>query len=137
MALPLRTTADTRRPAANLNVERSWLIVGTTLVWAHVADEIRIGQLIALPAGVITLGLIAAWPRMRTGWRGAAALLLGLLWSLGAMQYHVLPLVQGGVDWQNVSGLLQLLGGLTLSVLGVRVLLAVRLTRGSVEPGRW
>jgi hypothetical protein len=120
-----------------VNAERAALAVGTVLVWAHVVDEIRIGEWIAVPAGLATVGLLAAWPRMRPVWSGVGALLLGLLWSFGALQYHVFPLLQGGLTWQNVSGLLQLAGGAALTVLGIRVLLGALLSRGAVEPGRW
>ncbi len=138
MTLPTasRPAVHRRQDPAGL-AERAIAIVGAALVWAHVADEVRIGEWIALPAGFVTLALVAQWRRLRPSWRGTGALLLGLLWAAGALQYPVIPLLQGGATWQNVSGLRQLLGGVTLAVLGVRVLLSRRFARGPVEPGRW
>lgn len=99
--------------------ERGVLAVGTLSVWAHTADEIRIGEYIAVPAAVLTAVLLVRWARMRPLPRGLAAVALGLVWLLGAIPYHLVPLLQGAVVWQNVSGLLQLVGGVTVLVLGV------------------
>lgn len=106
----------------SLSTERLVLAVATLAVWTHTADEIRIGEYIAVPSGALTLGLLAGWPRLRRVWRGVAALLLGLVWTSGALMYHVLPLISGVVVWQNVSGILQLAGGLPLLLLGLHEL---------------
>ena len=100
--------------------ERAVLAVSALSVWTHTADEVRIGEYIALPAAALTGALLLGWARMRPLSRGLAATLLGLVWLLGAIPYHVVPLVQGAVVWQNVSGLLQLAGGVPILWLGLR-----------------
>lgn len=48
---------------------RSWtsdaatflVVVGTAAAWGHTIDDIRIGELSAIPAGFLNLGLLAAW----------------------------------------------------------------------------
>lgn len=124
--MPTTRTASGRRPALLpadvLARDRGLLALGTLAVWAHTADEIRIGEYIAVPTALATAALLLGWSRARPFWRGLGALLLGLLWLLGAIPYHVVPLLQGAVVWQNVSGLLQLAGGAALLLLGLREL---------------
>jgi hypothetical protein len=99
------------------------LFAATTLAaWAHTVDEIRIGQLIAVPFGVLNIVLIAAWPRLRSGQRAVASILFGLFWGLAVIPYHVVPLLQGSVTGQNVSGLSRLVAGAAMVALGVAIL---------------
>jgi crotonobetainyl-CoA:carnitine CoA-transferase CaiB-like acyl-CoA transferase len=44
---------------------------GTLAAWAHTIDEIRIGELIAVPFGIANAAVVAAWPRLRAGWRAS------------------------------------------------------------------
>lgn len=102
------------------------LALATVAVWGHTVDEIRIGEYVAVPLGLLTVALLGGWSRMRSRWRGAAALVLGLVWTLAVIPYHIVPLLNGVVTWQNVSGVLRIVGGVPMVVLGVRELVRPR-----------
>jgi hypothetical protein len=97
-------------------------VVATLAVWTHTIDEIRIGELIALPFGLLNLAVVAAWPRLRKGWRALTAIGFGLFWGLAVIPYHVWPLLSGAVTGQNMSGVLRLVGGAAMVALGVAIL---------------
>jgi hypothetical protein len=75
-----------------------------------------------VPFGVANAALLAAWPRLRTGWRAASTILFGLLWALAVIPYHVVPLLEGAVTGQNVTGLFRLVGGAAMVAVGVAIL---------------
>jgi hypothetical protein len=107
------------------SVEQRELVVvaaATLAAWAHTIDEIRIGELIAVPFGVANLALLAGWPRMGSGWRALTSILFGLFWGLAVIPYHVAPLLAGAVTGQNVSGLSRLVGGAAMVAVGVAIL---------------
>ncbi len=89
--------------------------------WAHTIDEIRIGELIAVPFGVANAGFVAGWPRLGMRSRAAVAILFGLFWGLAVIPYHVVPLLAGAVTAQNVSGLSRLAAGAAMVALGVAI----------------
>ena len=122
-------TSPARGTAATTDVwtrDRAILAVATLAVWGHTADEIRIGEYVAVPFGVATLALLAGWSRLGRAARGWAALLLGLLWAVAVIPYHIVPLLEGIVTWQNVSGVLRIVGGVPMALLGLRELLRQR-----------
>ena len=96
--------------------------VATLAAWAHTVDEIRIGEFIAVPFGVANLAVVAAWTRMSVGWRALASIAFGLLWALAVVPYHVVPLFEGALTGQNVSGLSRVVGGVAMVAVGVAVL---------------
>ena len=96
--------------------------VATLAAWAHTLDEIRIGEFIAVPFGVANLAVVAAWSRMSVGWRALASIAFGLLWALAVIPYHVVPLLEGAVTGQNVSGLSRVVGGVAMMGVGVAIL---------------
>lgn len=102
--------------------ERAWLALSTIVVWSHTIDEVRIGEFVAVPAALATATLLGLWPRTGATKRGVFCVLLGAVWVSGAVPYHLVPLLQGAVTWQNVSGLQQLLGGVGVLALGARTL---------------
>ena len=104
--------------------QRELLLFGaaTLAAWAHTIDEIRIGELIAVPFGVANVALLAAWQRLSTGRKALTSILFGLFWGLAVVPYHVVPLLQGSVTGQNVSGLSRLAGGAAMVALGVAIL---------------
>jgi hypothetical protein len=117
--------------AAALPYRRAWsaerrelvlFAAATAATWAHTIDEIRIGELIAVPFGIANVALVAAWPRMRAGRRALASILFGLFWGLAVIPYHVAPLIGGAVTGQNVSGLSRLAAGAAMVALGVAIL---------------
>jgi hypothetical protein len=69
--------------------------------------------------GVATL---AAWQRLSAGRKALTSILFGLFWGLAVVPYHVVPLLQGSVTGQNVSGLSRLVGGAAMVALGVAIL---------------
>lgn len=93
--------------------------VATFLAFAHTIDELRIGELIALPFALANIAVAVAWPRLSWQWRVASSLGFGLFWGLAVIPYHVTPLLAGLVTWQNVSGLSRLLGGVMMVGLAV------------------
>lgn len=104
------------------SVERREFVLfaaATLAAWAHTADEIRIGEFIAVPFGVANAALLAAWPRLALGWRAASSLLFGLFWGLAVIPYHVLPLLEGAASAQNISGVSRLVGGATMVALAI------------------
>lgn len=102
------------------------MAAATATVWGHTIDEIRIGELSAIPAGALNLGLLVAWGRLGTRSRGWSSLLFGLFWTVTVVPYHVVPLLQGVATWQNFSGLLRVIGGAAMIFAGVRLLLQRR-----------
>ncbi len=98
------------------------MVVATAAVWGHTVDEIRIGELSAIPAGVLNLGLLASWHRLASRARGWLALLFGVFWAVTVIPYHVMPLMQGLATWQNISGLLRVIGGVTMTAAGIQTL---------------
>ncbi len=125
-------TAETATPRA-LAVKRgeSWRVekrdlvlfaAATVAAWAHTIDEMRIGEFIAVPFGLLNAAVVAAWPRLRLGWRAAMAIAFGLFWALAVVPYHVIPLLQGAVTGQHVSGLSRVAGGAAMVALGFAIL---------------
>ena len=116
MALPAR--------AASWSIEKRELVlfaVATLAVWAHTIDEMRIGEFIAVPFGIANAALVGAWPRLGPGWRVTTAIVLGLFWGVAVIPYHVIPLLQGAVTGQNLSGLSRLVGGAAMVALGISI----------------
>jgi len=93
--------------------------VGSAFAFAHTLDEMRIGQFIAVPFALANAFAVGAWPQVRKGWRAALAIAFGLIWIGAVLPYHVLPLLQGYVTWQNVSGLTRIVGGVILVATGL------------------
>lgn len=127
-----------RRFGVAWTVERQYRAVfalATAAAWAHTIDEMRIGEFIAVPFGVVNAALIAAWPRLRTGWQAAVSIAFGLFWGLAVIPYHVVPLVGGEITGQNVSGLSRIVGGGAMVALGIA--LVARRRRGHSPPGEW
>ena len=114
VAAPERWTAQKR--------EMVLFAAATAAAWAHTIDEIRIGELIALPFAVANVALVAAWTRLSAGRRALASIAFGLLWALAVVPYHVVPLLEGAVTGQNVSGLSRVVGGVTMVAVGIAVL---------------
>jgi hypothetical protein len=112
-------------PRLAWSVERRELVLfaaATLAAWAHTVDEIRIGEFIAVPFGLTNVAALAAWPYLRSVWRGLISILFGLFWGLAVIPYHVAPLLAGSVTGQNVSGLSRLVGGVAMVALGVAIL---------------
>ena len=95
--------------------------VGTAFAFAHTLDEMRIGQFIAVPFALANAVALGGWPLVRKGWRAALAIAFGLLWTVTVIPYHVVPLLNGVVTWQNVSGLSRIAGGLIMVATGIAV----------------
>jgi hypothetical protein len=100
--------------------------VATLAAWAHTIDELRIGELIALPFAAANAALVALWPRLSARGQVATSVGFGLFWGLTAIPYHVVPLVGGAVTWQNVSGLARIVAGVAMVALGITIALRRR-----------
>jgi hypothetical protein len=97
--------------------------VATLAAWAHTIDELRIGELVALPFALTNAALVAMWPRLSTRGQVAIAVGFGLFWGLAAIPYHLVPLIDGAVTWQNVSGLARIVAGAAMVALGISIAL--------------
>ena len=102
--------------------------IATVLAALHTMDEIRIGEFIAVPFGLINLVLVLLWSRMGRRGRAATSIGFGLFWGLAVLPYHVLPLLAGAATWQNLSGLTRLVAGCLMVATGLALLR--RPTRG-------
>jgi hypothetical protein len=103
--------------------------VATLAAWVHTVDEIRIGQLVAVPFGIANAALLAAWPSLRDVWRGWASVAFGLFWALLVIPYHVLPLFGGAPTGRDVSGLTRVVGGGAMTAVGIVILRRARRNR--------
>jgi hypothetical protein len=106
--------------------------VATIAAFAHTVDEMRIGVLSAVPFAVLNLALLAGWPLLGSGWRAWGSIAFGLFWGLTVIPYHVLPLLEGTVTGQNVSGLSRLVAGVAMVGLGATMLRRREVTRSDV-----
>ncbi len=128
------TIAVRGRLGASWSAEKQTLAVfavATLAAWAHTIDEIRIGELIAMPFGAANAAFAAAWPRLRRAWQVAVSIGFGLFWSIAVIPYHVVPLLGGQVTGQNISGLSRLVGGGVMVGLGIAI---ARRGRGEAPP---
>jgi hypothetical protein len=98
------------------------MVVATAAVWGHTIDEIRIGEMSAIAAGVLNLGLLAGWNRLGVGWRGLAVAAVRLFLDDHRDSLSRRPPVEGVTTWQNISGLLRVVGGIAMIVAGIRIL---------------
>ncbi len=120
------TAAAVAAPGVAWTVERRDLLlvtVATLAAWAHTVDEIRIGEFVALPFGVANVAMVMAWPRLRSRWRAVGAIAFGLFWAVAVIPYHVVPLLEGAMTAQNISGLSRLAVGGAMVAVGVAILL--------------
>ena len=112
-----------RRFGLARTVERDQAVfaVATLAAWTHTVDEVRIGELVALPFAVANVALVAMWSRLSTRNRAAISVAFGFFWGLAAIPYHLVPLVGGAVTWQNVSGLTRVVAGVAMVALGIKI----------------
>jgi hypothetical protein len=89
-------------------------------------------EFIAVPFGLANAALVAAWPRLRTGWQAAISIAFGLFWGLAVTPYHVLPLLGGDVTGQHISGLSRVVAG--AAMVGLGIVIAARRRRGQPPP---
>jgi hypothetical protein len=106
--------------------ELTLFAAATLAAWVHTVDELRIGELIAVPFGAANAGMVGIWPRLSPAWRAATSIAFGLFWALAAIPYHVIPLLSGVGTAQDVSGLTRVAGGAAMVALGVVILLRRR-----------
>jgi hypothetical protein len=131
------TGAAQRRFGMGWAVTRDHAIwaVATLAAWAHTIDELRIGELVALPFAITNAALVAMWPRLGTRGKAAISVGFGLFWGLAAIPYHVVPLIGGAATWQNVSGLARIVAGVAMVALGISIALRRRDQTSSGLPG--
>lgn len=125
LASPVRITGDR---SLRLTEARELLIfaAATLAAWAHTVDEIRIGEVIAVPFAVANAVAVGLWPRLGVRLRATIAILFGLLWGIAVIPYHVVPLAQGATTGQHLSGLSRLLGGAAMVGVGLAIIASAR-----------
>lgn len=124
----LATDAAQRRFGVGWAVTRNHAVwaVASLAAWAHTIDELRIGELVALPFASANAVLVAMWPRLSERDQAVFSVGFGLFWALAAIPYHLVPLIGGAVTWQNVSGLARVVAGLAMVALGISIALTHR-----------
>ena len=100
--------------------------VATLFAWTHTIDELRIGELVAFPFALANAAVVAMWSRFSSRDQAVIAVVFGLFWGLTVIPYHVVPLVEGAVTWQNVSGLTRVVAGVAMVALGIKIALRRR-----------
>lgn len=131
MAESVGAAAEQQRQAkggAFTTVERDQAVfaVATLAAWTHTIDELRIGEVVALPFALVNAALVAMWSRLSTRAQAWTSICAGLFWGLTVIPYHVAPLIGGAATWQNISGLTRLLAGVAMVALGVKIALRDR-----------
>jgi hypothetical protein len=124
----LATDAAQRRFGVGWAVTRNHAVwgVASLAAWAHTIDELRIGELVALPFATANAVLVAMWPRLSRRDQVVYSVGFGLFWALAAIPYHLVPLLGGAVTWQNVSGLARVVAGVAMIALGISIALTRR-----------
>ena len=127
----LATDAAQRRFGIGWALTRNHAVwaVASLAAWAHTIDELRIGELVALPFATANAVLVAMWPRLSRRDQVLYSVGFGLFWALAAIPYHLVPLIGGAVTWQNVSGLARVVAGVAMIALGISIALGYRSRR--------
>jgi uncharacterized protein len=122
-----RSLFDVRRLASAVRTEYGVFAVAASVVGLHVADDSffepnpGVSAVDHLPGGLVLLALvaaaIAAYPRMRAGFRALTAIVLGYLGLLGGIE-AVYYGREVGLSGDDYTGLLSIPAGLVLIGLG-------------------
>jgi hypothetical protein len=116
------TTTQTRTDQEQRVCGQTFAALGALGVVIHVAHELlspdqdgMSGAQIAILVAVVlaTVATTAAWYRLGRATRRVTAVVLGLAWAFAASE-HVVGIVEGRGTWLDVTGVLAVLGGLTL-----------------------
>ena len=116
------TTTQTRIDQEQRVCGQTFAALGSLGVVIHVAHELlspdqdgMSGAQIAIVVAVAlaTVATTAAWYRLGRATRRVIAVVLGLAWAFAASE-HVVGIVEGEGTWLDVTGVLALLGGVTL-----------------------
>jgi hypothetical protein len=116
------TTTQTRTDQEQRVCGQTFAALGSLGVVIHVAHELlspdqdgMSGAQIAILAAVVlaTVATTAAWYRLGRATRRVIAVVLGLAWAFAASE-HVVGIVEGRGTWLDGTGVLAVLGGVTL-----------------------
>jgi hypothetical protein len=116
------TTTQTRTDQEQRVCGQTFAAIGSLGVVIHVAHELLSpdqdgmsgAQIVILLAVVLaTVATTAAWYRLGHTTRRVIAVVLGLAWAFAASE-HVVGIVEGRGTWLDGTGVLAVLGGVTL-----------------------
>lgn len=116
------TTTQTRTDQEQRVCGQTFAALGSLGVVLHVAHELlspnqdgMSGTQIAILVAVVlaTVATTAAWYRLGRATRRVIAVVLGLAWAFAASE-HVVGIVEGPGTWLDGTGVLAVLGGITL-----------------------
>ena len=116
------TTTQTRTDQEQRVCGQTFAALGSLGVVIHLVHELlspdqdgMSGAQIAILVAVAlaTVATAAAWYRLGRATRRVIAVVLGLAWAFAASE-HVVGIVEGEGTWLDVTGVLALLGGVTL-----------------------
>jgi hypothetical protein len=116
------TTTQTRTDQEQRVCGQTFAALGSLGVVIHLVHEVlspdqdgisgaQIAILVAV--ALATVATAAAWYRLGRATRRVIAVVLGLAWAFAASE-HVVGIVEGEGTWLDVTGVLALLGGVTL-----------------------
>ena len=116
------TITQTRTDQKQRVCGQTFAALGSLGVVIHVAHELLSpnqdgmsgAQIAILVAAVLaTVATTAAWYRLGPATRRVTAVVLGLAWAFAASE-HVVGIVEGQGTWLDVTGVLAVLGGVSL-----------------------
>ncbi len=116
------TTTQTRTDQEQRVCGQTFAALGSLGVVIHVAHELlspgqdgMSGAQIAILVAVVvaTVATTAAWYRLGQTTRRVIAVVLGLAWAFAASE-HLVGIVEGRGTWLDGTGVLAVLGGVTL-----------------------
>lgn len=116
------TTTQTRTDQEQRVCGQTFAALGSLGVVIHLVHELlspdqdgMSGAQIAILVAVAlaTVATAAAWYRLGRATRRVIAVVLGLAWAFAASE-HLVGIVEGEGTWLDVTGVLALLGGVTL-----------------------
>ena len=116
------TTTQTRPDQEQKVCAQTFAALGSLGVVIHIAHELlspdqdgMSGAQIAILVAVAlaTVATTAAWYRLGRATRRVIAVVLGLAWAFAASE-HVVGIVEGRGTWLDGTGVLAVLGGVTL-----------------------
>ena len=116
------TTTQTRTDQEQRVCGQTFAALGSLGIVIHFAHELlspdqdgMSGAQIAILVAVVvaTVATTAAWYRLGRATRRLIAVVLGLAWTFAASE-HVVGIVEGQGTWLDVTGVLAVLGGVSL-----------------------
>jgi hypothetical protein len=105
--------------------ERIVFAVAAIAVIGHLLDHLIVGVESSVQFdGVVALGVVTAagalvYPRLPREVQAVGSIVLGVMWLLGDLFHHVVPMVRDGAEAADYTGLAATLAGVLLIGVGI------------------